>query len=620
MCGIAGIYNYKTGQTVSSYSIVSMCDVITYRGPDGFGYHYDGSLGLGHRRLTIIDTHERSNQPMLSDDNKTSICFNGEIYNYIELKETLKESGVNFKTTSDTEVLLELYRNSGIDFLNQLNGMFAFCIFDKKKNEFLLARDHTGIKPLFYTFTNDGIAFGSEIKSLLQIDGVKKEVNKSLIDSYMSVGYSPTNNTLFKNIYKLEPGHYMTIKNREVEIKQYWNIQYDKSNDKGEAYYIKETQNLFEDAISKQLRSDVPLGVFLSGGIDSSAVVSMMHKQGVKDIKTFSVAWDYGDQFNETKYARAVAKQFNTDHTEYFMSAEDFKNFLPDYIRHMDEPVTEAAAISLYYLAKKTKEKVTVVLSGEGADEVFGGYPIYKYMHVVEQYKKIPNFIRKPILNPILRMLGTKWAKYADLSEMPIEQSYSGVSFYENSQKNRLYSKKFAEYVKNNNNQSKLKQYYDYTKNDDLQTKMQYLDLKTWLVDDLLIKADRMSMAASLELRVPFLDHRFIEFSATMPSKYRFKSYENKYILKKAMEPYLTEEILYRKKLGFPTPLSIMFKGELFDFVKNIIDSEQAYDRGYFDTNEVQKILEEHKNETEDHHRVLWQLLVLELWHREYID
>ena len=620
MCGIAGIYNYKTNQPVSSQSIELMCDVITYRGPDGFGYHYDGSLGLGHRRLTIIDTHERSNQPMISEDSRTSICFNGEIYNYIELKETLKDAGVNFKTTSDTEVLLELYRNNDISFLNQLNGMFAFCIFDKENNDFLLARDHTGIKPLFYTFTDDGIAFGSEIKSLLQVNGVKKEVNKTLIDSYMSVGYTPTNNTLFKNIFKLEPGHYMTIKNGEVEIKQYWNIQYDKSNDKGEAYYIKETQILFEDAIKKQLRSDVPLGVFLSGGIDSSAVVAMMHKQGVKDIKTFSVAWDYGDKFNETKYARKVAKQFNTDHTEYFMTAEDFKKFLPEYIRHMDEPVTEAAAISLYYLAKKTKEKVTVVLSGEGADEVYGGYPIYKYMHVVEQYKKIPGFIRKPFLNPILRMLGTKWAKYADLSEIPIEQSYSGVSFYENSQKNKLYSKKFSEYVKNNNNQAKLKQFYDYTKNDDLQTKMQYLDLKTWLVDDLLIKADRMSMAASLELRVPFLDHRFIEFSATMPSKYRFKGYENKYILKKAMEPYLTEEILYRKKLGFPTPLSIMFKGELFDFVKNIIDSDISHDRGYFDQNEIQKVLAEHKNGDEDHHRILWQLLVLELWHREYID
>jgi len=620
MCGIAGIYNYKTNRPVSPKSIESMCDVITYRGPDGFGYHYEGSLGLGHRRLTIIDTHERSNQPMLSQDSKTSICFNGEIYNYLELKETLKGAGVSFNTTSDTEVLLELYRNTGIDFLNQLNGMFAFCIFDNEKQDFLLARDHTGIKPLFYTFTEDGIAFASEIKSLLQIEDVKREVNKSLIDSYMSVGYCPTNNTLFKNIFKLEPGHYMTIKNGEVEIKQYWNIQYDKSDDKGEEHYIKETQNLFEDAIKKQLRSDVPLGVFLSGGIDSSAVVAMMHKQGVKDIKTFSVAWDYGDKFNETKYARAVAKQFNTDHTEYFMTAEDFKNFLPEYIRHMDEPVTEAAAISLYYLAKKTKEKVTVVLSGEGADEVYGGYPIYKYMHVVEQYKKIPSFIRKPILNPILRMLGTKWAKYADLSEVPIEQSYSGVSFYENTQKNKLYSKKFSEYVKNNNNQAKLKQFYDYTKNDDLQTKMQYLDLKTWLVDDLLIKADRMSMAASLELRVPFLDHRFIEFSATMPSKYRFKGYENKYILKKAMEPYLTEEILYRKKLGFPTPLSIMFKGELFDFVKNIIDSDISHDRGYFDQNEIQKVLAEHKNGDEDHHRILWQLLVLELWHREYID
>ena len=620
MCGIAGIYNYKTNQPVSSKSIESMCDVITYRGPDGFGYHYEGSLGLGHRRLTIIDTHERSNQPMLSQDSKTSICFNGEIYNYLELKETLKKSGVNFNTTSDTEVLLELYRNTGIDFLNQLNGMFAFCIFDSEKQDFLLARDHTGIKPLFYTFTDDGIAFGSEIKSLLQIEGVKREVNKSLIDSYMSVGYCPTNNTLFKNMFKLEPGHYMTIKNGEVEIKQYWNIQYDKSQDKGEAYYIKETQNLFEDAIKKQLRSDVPLGVFLSGGIDSSAVVAMMHKQGVKDIKTFSVAWDYGDKFNETKYARAVAKQFNTDHTEYFMTAEDFKNFLPEYIRHMDEPVTEAAAISLYYLAKKTKEKVTVVLSGEGADEVYGGYPIYKYMHIVEQYKKIPSFIRKPLLNPILRMLGTKWAKYADLTEVPIEQSYSGVSFYENSQKNKLYSKKFSEYVKCNNNQEKLKPFYDYTKNDDLQTKMQYLDLKTWLVDDLLIKADRMSMAASLELRVPFLDHRFIEFSATMPSKYRFKGFENKYILKKAMEPYLTEEILYRKKLGFPTPLSIMFKGELFDFVKGIIDNDVSLARGYFNQTEIKKVLEEHKNGSQDHHRILWQLLVLELWHREYID
>ncbi|MEP1743937.1 MAG: asparagine synthase (glutamine-hydrolyzing) [Kangiellaceae bacterium] len=620
MCGIVGIYNYKTGQEVTEALLHGMSEKIPYRGPDGFGYFFDKEIGLGHRRLTIIDTNERSNQPMTSSHADTTICYNGEVYNYVELKEQLEKSGVTFKTTSDTEVILELYRQKGIDFLSELNGMFAFSIWDRKNGEFLLARDRLGIKPLFYVETDQGIAFGSEIKTLLEIPEVEKAVNKKLIDSYMSVGYCPTDETLFKGIKKLAPGHVITIKNGELSMTKYWDMQFDKTQDKGEAFYIEETKKLFEDAVNIQLRSDVPLGVFLSGGIDSSAVVAMMKKLGVKDIKTFSVAWDYGSDFNETKYARQVAEQFETDHTEYFMSADDFRNFLPDYIRHMDEPVTEAAAISLYYLAKKTKEKVTVVLSGEGADEVFGGYPIYKYMHVVEQYKKIPKFIRNPILNPILRMLGEKWAKYADLSEVDIEQSYSGVSFYENSQKEKLYSKDFMKVAKKHSNTKNLAPYYQYTHGDDLQTRLQYLDVKTWLVDDLLIKADRMSMAASLELRVPFLDHRFLEFAANMPSKYRFKSYENKYILKKAMEDFLPNEILYRKKQGFPTPLSIMFKGDLYEYVSGIIDSDLAHSRGYFDPTEIRKLLKEHKAEERDNHRVLWQLLVLELWHREYID
>jgi len=620
MCGIAGIYNYKTNTDVEKQQLESMCQVIEYRGPDGHGYFYDKNLAFGHRRLTIIDTNERSNQPMQSSDGQTVICYNGEVYNYLELKEKLISDEVKFNTTSDTEVILQLYKQNGIDFLSQLNGMFAFAIWDADKKSFLLARDRLGIKPLFYTFTEDGIAFSSEIKSLLQIDGVKAEVNKTLIDSYMSVGYCPTNETLFNNIFKLEPGHYLTIKENKCVIEKYWDMVFDKSDDRGESYYIDKTKSLFEDAVKLQLRSDVPLGVFLSGGIDSSAVVAMMKKLGVKDIKTFSVAWDYGKQFNETEYARKIAKQFSTDHTEYFMSAEDFKNFLPDYIRHMDEPVTEAAAISLYYLAKKTKETVTVVLSGEGADEVFGGYPIYKYMHLVNQYKKIPRFIRQFLLNPILRLLGNKWAKYADLSEKTLEESYLGVSFYENNQKNKLYSQEFQKTVNRHSVQNKIKCYYDYTDKDDLQTRMQYLDVKTWLVDDLLIKADRMSMAASLELRVPFLDHRFLDFSAKMPSKYRFKDYQNKYILKKAMQDLLPNEILYRKKLGFPTPLARMFQTELFDYVSNIIDSEKMYNRGYFNPKEVKKLLSEHKHKKQDHHRVLWQLLVLELWHREFID
>ncbi len=620
MCGIAGIYNFKTNKEVSPVQLEAMCKVIDYRGPDGHGYFYDNQVALGHRRLTIIDTNERSNQPMQTSDREFTICYNGEVYNYVELKEQLLQRNAEFRTTSDTEVILQLYREQGADCLKSLNGMFAFAVWDKVNKEFFLARDRVGIKPLFYTMTDDGIVFGSEIKSLLEIESVAKQVNPKLIDSYMSVGYCPTNETLFKGIYKLEPGHSLTIKDGQVEIKKYWDMEFDKSQDKGEEYYIDKTRELFEDAVKIQLRSDVPLGVFLSGGIDSSAVVAMMKKLDVKDIKTFSVAWDYGDAFNETQYARQVSEQFGTDHTEYFMTAEDFKDFLPDYIRHMDEPVTEAAAISLYYLAKKTKEKVTVVLSGEGADEVYGGYPIYKYMHVVEQYKRIPKFIRNPLLNPILRLMGTKWAKYADLSEKPISESYSGVSFYEDGAKNRLYTEKFSEQAKRYSNTNNIKPYYDYTDGEDLQTQMQYLDVKTWLVDDLLIKADRMSMAASLELRVPFLDHRFLEFSATMPSEYRFKGYENKYILKKAMEGFLPDEILYRKKLGFPTPLSIMFKGDLYQYVSEIIDCEQAHQRGYFKADEVKRLLAEHKAGKQDHHRILWQLLVLELWHREFID
>jgi asparagine synthase (glutamine-hydrolysing) len=619
MCGIAGIYNFKTHNTVDEKSIKDMISVINYRGPDGDGVFTSGHIGLGHKRLTIIDTSERSNQPMTSHYGPQTLCYNGEVYNYVELSQQLKTSGTTFKTTSDTEVILELLRNKGNRTLEQLNGMFAFAYWDETNQSFLLARDRLGIKPLFYKETVDGIIFASEIKSILELDTEANTVNKQLLDSYMSLGYTPGDGTLFEGIKKVPPGHYLEIINNTISITKYWDMEFDKSTDKGEAYYIQKTQELFEDSVKLQLRSDVPLGVFLSGGVDSSAVVAMMHKLGVQDIKTFSVAWDYGSEFDETQYARQVAKQFNTDHTEYFMSANEFKDFLPEFIRHMDEPVTEAAAISLYYLALKTKEKVTVVLSGEGADEVYGGYSIYKYLDIVETYKTLPKIVHK-VINPILRCMGNKFTKYADLSELPLEKSYAGVSFYDEKQKQSLYSASFSVIANKYDIYTTLSPYYQYCDAHDAQSKMQYLDVKTWLVDDLLVKADRMSMAASLELRVPFLDHRFLELAATMPSKYRHKNYQSKYILKKAMEPYLSKDILYRKKQGFPTPLAIMFQNDLKDYVREIILSEQALSRGYFDKSSVNNIIAEHISGEQDHHKVLWQLLVLELWHREYID
>lgn len=619
MCGIAGIYNYKSLGTVDPQAIQSMISVIDYRGPDGEGVFTSGPIGLGHKRLTIIDTSSRSNQPMTSSTGPQTLCYNGEVYNYLELAKDLEEKGIEFKTSSDTEVILESLKLYGHEAITSFNGMFGFAYWNEAQQEFLLVRDRVGIKPLYYAETQDGIVFGSEIKSLLQVMNQQNTVNTQLIDSYMSLGYCPGNDTLFNGIKKVPPGHYLSIKDNTIELTQYWDMTFDKSEDKGEDFYIRQTQELFEDSVKLQLRSDVPLGVFLSGGIDSSAVVAMMKKQGVKDIKTFSVAWDYGKDFDETQYARQVAEQFGTDHTEYFMSPSEFKNFLPEYIRHMDEPVTEAAAISLYFLAKKTKEKVTVVLSGEGSDEVFGGYPIYKYMDIIERYKKVPSFIRKPI-NSVLEKLGPKFAKYAELSKVDLEQSYAGVSFYEEKQKQRLYSQDFAKVAQESNIFNVLSDYYQQVEKEDPQSKMQYVDVKTWLVDDLLIKADRMSMAASLELRVPFLDHRFMELAANMPSKYRIKNFENKYIIKKAMEPYLDHNILYRKKQGFPTPLAIMFQTELKEYVENIIDSQRAHARGYFNPTEIRRLINEHSSGSHDHHKVLWQLLVLELWHREYID
>lgn len=619
MCGIAGIYHFKNNHPVSVGDIEKMISVINYRGPDGEGIYTRGPIGLGHKRLTIIDTSDRANQPMRDSSENFSLCYNGEVYNYLEIAEKLKGIGIDFKTSSDTEVILELLKYKGQEAITSFNGMFSFAFWDNDKEELLLARDRLGIKPLFYKVNDDGIIFASEIKSILALETQQSSINRSLIDSYMSLGYCPSENTLFQGIKKLAPGHTLRIKQGRVEIEQYWDISFNREKDRGEKFYVKKTQELLEDAVKLQLRSDVPLGVFLSGGVDSSAVVAMMDKLGVKDIKTFSVAWDYGKDFDETQYARQIASQFNTDHTEFYMTTKDFINFLPEYIKYMDEPITEAAAISLYYLAIKTREKVTVVLSGEGADEVFGGYSIYKFMNVVAQYKKIPNLLRKGI-SPIIKTVSNKLGKYIDLSELALEDSYAGVSFYNEDLKQELYSQSFAQEASAHPSFSVIKQYYSKVSGQDEQAKMQYLDLKTWLVDDLLVKADRMSMAASLELRVPFLDHRFLEFSATLPLRYRDKGFCSKYLLKKSLEPYLSKEILYRKKQGFPTPLATMFRSELKDYLIAIIDSDVAHSRGYFNKEAVQKLIADHSSGCADYHKVLWQLLVLELWHREYID
>jgi asparagine synthase (glutamine-hydrolysing) len=619
MCGIAGLYCFRSGRPVGCDEVTAMAARIVHRGPDDEGIFTDGSLGLAHRRLTILDTSRRGRQPMATRDGAFTITYNGEVYNFLELKEDLAARGHEFRTKTDTEVLLHLYEEHGDAFLERLNGMFAFALWDRSRRRLLLARDRLGIKPLYYTWTADGIAFASEIKALLAVPGVRAEVDPEMLDAYMSVGYVPTERTMFRGIQKLQPGWAMKIEDGRAELFQYWDLD-PKPQAMSEADCVEEVTALLRDAVRLQLRSDVPLGVFLSGGVDSSAVVALMHELGVRDIETFTVAYDFGPQFDETRYARQVAEKFHTRHHEVYVTPGEFRDFIPTLVDHMEEPVTESAAVSLYKVSRLARERVVVVLSGEGSDEVFGGYPIYSYMQALERYRRIPAPLRNGVINPLLERLGGKWGKYTHLSRLPLTERYAGVSFYESPGKEALYRPEVRKLFNGSAMPGLVARYYEKTEGRDAISRMMGLDVKSWLVDDLLIKADKMTMACSLELRVPFLDHRLVELGARIPARLKVRGLTTKYILKKAMEPYLPKEILYRPKMGFPTPLAHMFKGEMKEYVADVLGSERAMDRGYFRPEEVRRLVGEHLAGTRDHHRVLWQLLVLEEWHRKFID
>jgi asparagine synthase (glutamine-hydrolysing) len=619
MCGIAGIYNFRSGRPVDPGELRTMGACLAHRGPDDEGYLNEGPLGLAHKRLTILDTSSRGRQPMFTADGQVAISYNGEVYNFLELRAELEAQGHTFRTQTDTEVILHLWQVHGEGMLEKLNGMFAFAIWDRGAQTLFLARDRLGIKPLYYTLTPDGLAFASEVKALLAVSGRRPQVELDMLDAYMSVGYVPTERTLFQGIEKLQPGWCLRLDRDGVKLRQYWDLKI-APEDLSEEECVRQATELLRDSVRLQLRSDVPLGVFLSGGVDSSAVVALMHEMGIRDIRTFTVAYDFGPQYDETRYARQIAEKFGTRHREVFVQPREFQEFIPSLVWHMDEPVTESAAISLYFVAKLAREDVVVVLSGEGSDEVFGGYPIYKYMQVLERYRRVPAPLRKNLINPALNLLGGKWKKYTFLAEQPLRDRYLGCSFYETPIKDELYRPEVRNLFNGHGMPHLVHQWYDKTEGQDPLLRMMYLDVKSWLVDDLLIKADKMTMASSVELRVPFLDHRVVELGARIPPKYRIKGWTTKHILKKAMEPYLPAEILHRGKMGFPTPLARMFQGELRPYVAQVLESDRFLDRGYFRPEVVRRLVHEHSEGEADHHRVLWQLLVLEEWHRQLVD
>ena len=619
MCGIAGIYRFRSERPVEPGEVRTMGACLAHRGPDDEGYFNEGPLGLAHKRLTILDTSSRGRNPMWSEDGQSCIVFNGEVYNFVELRAELEAQGHSFRTTTDTEVILRLWHVLGEACLERLNGMFAFAVWDRRRQTLFIARDRLGIKPLYYTLDADGIRFASEVKALLAGSDRRAGVNLDMLDAYMSVGYVPTERTLFQGIEKLQPGWCMTIDAEGLRLRQYWDLRPEPEHH-SEEECAAQVLELLRDSVRIQLRSDVPLGVFLSGGIDSSAVVALMHEMGIRDIRTFTVAYDFGPAYDETRYARMIAEKFHTRHREVFVTPKEFQDFIPSLVWHMDEPVTESAAISLYFVAKLAREDVTVVLSGEGSDEVFGGYPIYKYMQALERYRMLPAALRRNVINPALNLLGGKWSKYTRLSDQPLPERYLGVSFYETPVKEALYRPETRNLFNGHGMPGLVQPFYDKAKGLDPLLQMMYLDVKSWLPDDLLVKADKMTMASGVELRVPFLDHRVVELGGRIPPRYRIKGWTTKHILKKAMEKHLPHEILHRGKMGFPTPLARMFQGEMRPYVAQVLGSDRHLGRGYFRPEVVRGMMSEHMEGKQDHHRVLWQLLVLEEWHRKFMD
>jgi asparagine synthase (glutamine-hydrolysing) len=622
MCGICGKLILSSGSPpVSVESLRRMLDPISHRGPDGEGIYTSGPVGLGHKRLKIIDL-ATGKQPMCNEDGTVWITFNGEIYNYKELTLSLLEKGHRFKSVSDTEVIIHLYEEFGPDCVKHLRGMFSFAIWDDRKKTLLLARDRVGIKPLYYMQTATSIIFASEVKSILADPAVRAEVEPALIDRFLTYFYMPGEQTLFKSIKKLEPGCHLTVNNGHQKITRYWDLEFSRAERKfGDA--VEELENLLSQTVRDHMISDVPVGVLLSGGVDSSGVLSFAVENTHRAISTFTVGFE-GASEDERPFAKIAAAAFGAQNYGISITAHQFWDFLPKYIWHMEEPVCEPPAIALYYVSKLARDYVTVLLSGEGGDEAFGGYQSYRNFYWFEKFKRS--------LGPFASIAGratatfvdhnSRYGKYSPLLRTSLQDYYyshsSGPNEFFNSHYRDLYTQDFLATIDIGSRASLSQNFFANVKDLDPLDQMLYVDTKTWLPDDLLIKADKMTMANSLELRVPLLDHRILEFASSLPPAYKIKNTSGKHILKSALAKRVPRQIINRKKAGFPVPYASWLRHELHSLVSEVLLDESTLARGYFRREAIEKMLgapASSKNSKE-----IFSLLILELWHRSFIE
>lgn len=617
MCGIAGIVNLDRRRKVDGTLIEKMCGVITHRGPDENGFYMEGNVGMGMQRLSIIDL-DSGTQPIHNEDRTVWTVYNGETYNYVELKEELTKKGHTFYTNSDTECLVHLYEEYGEDFVTRLRGMFGFAIWDTKRNKLLLGRDRLGIKPLHYYIDKERLVFGSEIKSILTA-GISREINAVGLDGYLLFNYIPAPETIFKGVRKLLPGNILVLENGRLTEKEYWSLDYKKKDTRPFAEQSEELLHLFEDSVRIRLRSDVPFGAFLSGGLDSSTVVGLMSSIMEMPVKTFSIGFDDAD-YNELEYARIVARKFGTEHHELVVKP-DIVDLLPRLVRYFDEPFGDVSSVPTYYVSKLAREHVTMVLSGDGGDELFAGYTRYPKERFIKHYSQIPEMVRKGIIRPLLTRMPVKDTylrkrieRFLWRADLPsLERYRMAVGIFSEDMKSELFNNLLTD-----GTGFLFDSHYNSPNTDSFIDRLLYTDIKTYLPDDILTKVDRMSMANSLESRVPLLDHNVVEFAAAVPDRFKLKGFTKKYIFKKAVKDLLPKEIIYRKKKGFGVPIGPWLKNELKDFAKDTLFSRSFKEKGYFNGENVEKLFNDHIGGVRDMSEHLWTLIIFELWHRKY--
>ena len=632
MCGICGAVGSADEQLIRS-----MLRPIAHRGPDDEGVYVSDTstgvrVGLGHRRLSIIDLSPGGHEPMADDTGRIWLTFNGEIYNFMQVRRELEKLGHRFRSESDAEVIIYAYKEWGTECLSRFNGMFAFAIWDARDESLLLARDRLGIKPLYYADTPSGFAFASEIKALLAIPGFERAVDLAALDQFMTFLWTPDPGTVFRGVSKLPPGHYLVYRDGRAEISEYWDLHFEEDDSLSEDEWAERVRAQISESVRAQMIADVPLGAFLSGGLDSSAIVALMTRTAEQKITPYTFGFKRDDLRydileDDVKYARIVGERFRTDYHEEFLEPS-VMDLLPKLIYHLDEPVADPAIMTSYLICRAARERLTVLLSGMGGDEVFAGYPRHLAVRVADAYNMIPQFVSRPLVAALpgsrpgrFNALFRNTKKLARSAALPERERYLGFgTYFSEDDKRGLYSGEMADQAREFDAYREHRKYFERVAGEDFINQMLYVDMKTFLPCLNLAYTDKTSMASSMEVRVPLLDHELIELSAKIPARLKLKGLTRKYIFKRAAESWLPREIIHRKKAGFSAPVRAWLVRDLREMVEDLLSDANIKRRGYFDYGFVRRLIDDNLSGREDNSLKIFQLLTLELWHRTFID